>query len=269
MIADLRYHVRSDRVLLDLPPERGPAVRETLDRHVVADDVTIEEATVGVLGLHGPRAPEVLARAAGREAPDAPRRGTDLEIAGAPVVAAGSRDLAERGYDLLAPRDAGDAVLAALVDAGATPFGPEAWESLRIEAGTPRWGPDVDEATIPNDAVEAAAISWTKGCYPGQEIVVRIRSRGFPARLLLGMEIDGDRPPPEGAEIRHSGVKAGRITSAVLGPSAGRVVALGYVTRRFYDLVEGFSVILPDGSEPAARIVPVPFAGGAREEPAS
>ena len=94
-------------------------------------------------------------------------------------------------------------------NASAAPFGPEAWETLRVEAGTPRFGVDIDDATIPNDAVEDAAIAYGKGCYPGQEIVVRIRSRGFPARRLL---VIGHRVRREDSLIKRL---ASRIANAV------------------------------------------------------
>ena len=133
---------------------------------------------------------------------------------------------------------AGEAVAAlwqALVDGGALPAGHAVWSTLRVEAGRPVFGTDMDEDTIPPEAgIDARAIDHTKGCYTGQEVIVRIRDRGHVNRSLRQLEL-GDVPTPvAGAELLAtdgSGKVVGRVTSAVQSPKFGGVVALAYVAR--------------------------------------
>src|SRR4029434_376618 len=98
--------------------------------------------------------------------------------------------------------------------AGVSPIGPEAFESLRIEAGTPLFGHDVDESVLLPEIPFENLLSHTKGCYPGQEVVVRIRDRGHVNRMLRGLAIDGDQVPGEGAEVLADDTTIGECTSA-------------------------------------------------------
>src|SRR4029079_11784721 len=109
----------------------------------------------------------------------------------------------------------------------------EELERLRILARTPRWGREIDEGILPAEAgLDERAVSFTKGCYPGQEPLARLRNRGHVNRTLRVLELDGDDQPREAAEVRHDGAVVGRVTSAVPG------VALAYVR-----------VEVPDGAE--------------------
>jgi folate-binding protein YgfZ len=107
-------------------------------------------------------------------------------------------------------------------------LGDDELERLRIEAGTPRFGREIDDRVLPAEAgLDERAISFTKGCYPGQEPIARLRYRGHVNRSLRRLRIDASEPPPYDAPIEHEGKPVGRVTSAV--PDAGSVVALGYV----------------------------------------
>ena len=158
------------------------------------------------------------------------------------LVAAGSRDVGEPGYDVYLPVAAVPGLRAALASAGVAEVDRATWEVLRVEAGRPVFGVDMDAETIPLEAgIEARAISDTKGCYVGQEVIVRVRDRGHGrvARRLVGL-MAGDGPAAAAAavapgdELTAGGRDAGRVTSAVLSPALG-TLALGYVRR---DLVE-------------------------------
>ena len=259
MIADLRIHVRADRVILDT--ERGcvGAARETLERFVITDDVTIEDRTdaVGRIGVHGPRSAGVLA-AVGGSAPDAaPHRGTGLSFGSGRFLAAATRDLGDVGFELFVEGADADALEAALVEAGAVRFGPETEESLRVEAGTPRFGVDHDADTIPPEAIDERAVSYTKGCYPGQETISRMRHVGHANRRLVPLRIDGAEPPAPGAEVLAGGEARGRITSAAWGPTVGAVVALAWLRREALD-ADALEVAGPDGERRrATRHAPI------------
>jgi len=111
-------------------------------------------------------------------------------------------------------------------------------ERLRIRAGTPRWGREIDDRVLPAEAgLDARAVSFTKGCYPGQEPVARLHYRGHPNRRLRVLAIAGDEPPPYDAELVLDGKPVGRVTSALADPEAG-VVALAYVRREVPDDAE-------------------------------
>lgn len=136
-----------------------------------------------------------------------------------------------RGVDLLGPRDAVSSALAALPE-DVPRWGPARFEAFRIEAGVPRLGVDVDEATIPQEAfLERDAVSFTKGCFLGQELVCRIDTRGHVNRYLRRLDLPGREVPPAGATVVVDGRERGVLTSAAADPDAQRVVALAMVRR--------------------------------------
>jgi folate-binding protein YgfZ len=151
-----------------------------------------------------------------------------------------------QAYSSTGPADQVAALWTALVDAGARPSGSAVWSTLRVEAGRPLFGTDMDADTIPTEAgIENRAIDHTKGCYTGQEVIVRIRDRGHVNRLLRRLDL-GDVPTPvAGTELLAadgSGKMVGRITSAVQSPKQGGVLALAWVAR-------GVDRVLIDGRE--------------------
>jgi len=140
---------------------------------------------------------------------------------------------------------------------------------LRVEAGEPQFPVDMDHDTIPTEAgVETRAISYLKGCFPGQEVLVRIRDRGHGrvARKLVSLVVAGDVVPSRGDVIRAAGKDAGRVTSAVWSPALGHGVALGYVSR---DFVEPGTpvVVVSGGSECPATVSGLPPAAAPVRHP--
>jgi folate-binding protein YgfZ len=117
---------------------------------------------------------------------------------------------------------------------GATPLDAAAIDALRIEGGMPEFHKDMDEDTIPLEAgIEPRAISFTKGCYVGQEVIIRVMHRGHGrvARRLVGLVLDTSDVPPAGSPISMDGRDVGRVTSSALSPAVGKPIALGYVHR--------------------------------------
>ena len=127
-------------------------------------------------------------------------------------------------------RDLGGSPRNRLTEAGATPASREAFETLRIEAGTPEFGPEIDENTfVPEVGRAKQAICYTKGCYLGQEPIVMARDRGQVNRTLLGLKLTGD-PPPPGSLVYRDGKEVGRVTSSTQSPRL-RTIALAYIRR--------------------------------------
>lgn len=189
-------------------------------------------------------------------------RAAAVSVGGAPATAIRTGYAGVPGWDVLLPADRLDALQNALVSAGAVLAGHAVLDVLRIEAGQPRWGAELNEDVFPLEAgLEDRAISTTKGCYTGQEVIIRILHRGHVNRHLRGLLL-GDVPTPAaGTELFREGQQkaVGHVTSACLSPALGQTIALGYV-RREIEIGQGLRVGAPDGV--GARVVSLPFGGG-------
>ncbi len=161
------------------------------------------------------------------------------------------------GYDLLRAADHAEALRQKLLDSGARPAGEETWEILRVEAGTPEYGMDMDENTFaPEVNRTQQAISYEKGCYLGQEPIVMARDRGVVQRALVGLLV-GDEPAPPGSLLYRDGKEVGRTTSSVRSPRLG-AIALAYVRRG--SQTPGTELELATDSERRkARVVKLPM----------
>ena len=264
IVADLHVLLRGDSYWLETERAFAAPLIATLDRFVIADDVRLADrsAEFARLAIEGPAAADVLVAAAGQSVTLAPEACAELEIGGVACLAAAFGWSGEAAYQIFAPRLSADAVAAALCTAGADRGLVEATagalEVLRIEAGVPRLGAELDEEVLPPEARLERAISTTKGCYTGQEVVARLASRGRVKHLLVGLRCEGDALPPAGAQVEHAGEKIGDVTSACHSPAAG-AIALAYV-RRPHD-EPGTRVVAGDC---AARVAALPFVSSAR-----
>ena len=252
MMSDMRVLELGDAVLLDVPAEVVISVRDHLDRFVFTEDVTVQDVTAAKaeIGVFGPRAIEVLA-AAGVEggAPDTLFASSRVRIAGVSALLVRSDSPGIPGFDVVAAAADMPAIEAALLAAGAVRATDADVEAVRIESGRPRFGADMDADTIPLEAgLDARAISRTKGCYVGQEVIVRVidRGHGRVARRLVGLTLPSDVPVPSaGARLQAGGKDVGRVTSAVFSPALARPAALGYAQR---DYVEPGTHLQVEGS---------------------
>lgn len=271
MIADLRVLELGDLVLIDLEPDRAAGVLQKLDQFVFSEDVKFGDVTdtFGLASIAGPASAEVVCRAL--NAGPAPGAGLDASELRAwpeyrnarvgPVIVVASTELGARGFDLFAPTESAQALVEALTGAGAVRLDAATADVLRVEAGRPAFGVDMDADTIPLEAgIEGRAISFTKGCYPGQEVVVRIlhRGHGRVARKLTGLLVDGTGVPDRGDLLRAGDREAGRVTSAVLSPALGRPIALAMVHRDFLEPGTRLTV-LHGGDRLAATTAALPF----------
>ncbi|MBW2315844.1 MAG: folate-binding protein YgfZ [Deltaproteobacteria bacterium] len=259
IVADLHVLARDDRFWI----ETGAAVRDALwqrlDRYIVADDVELGDASDRFerLALEGAEAGGVLASLGAALPPENGAR--EARIAGCEAVVWAFGFSNEPAYQLLIPAGEASAVREALLAAGSASGLVEAdaaaLETLRIESGVPALGSELDEEVFPAEARLAHAISTTKGCYTGQEIVERIRSRGAVNYLLVGLRFDGALPAP-GTELQTpDGKRVGEVTSVASSPEAG-AIGLGYLRRELE--APGSEV---GAGEVAARVVALPFVG--------
>jgi folate-binding protein YgfZ len=172
------------------------------------------------------------------------------------VLAAAVRECGVEGLLFCTAPAGGAALLAACIEAGAQPAGMTAIETVRIERGVPWAGVDMDESTLLMETGCDEAISFTKGCYLGQEVVERIAARGHVNRRLVGVAFDADDPPPAATPLLAEGHEVGYVTSAVRSPAVGRAIALAMMQRKH--TAAGGSVETPAGI--AGTITPLPFA---------
>ncbi len=259
IVADLQILSRPGALWFETEGWALPGVIARLDKYVIADDVQLEDqsAEFARFGIEGAAAPAILAEAAGRELALARDACVDADVAGAPVLVARFGWSGERAFQIYSPTTAADDVIGALRDAGRShgmvEAGPEVLEILRIEAGRPRLGAELDETVLPAEARLERAISTSKGCFVGQEVVERMRSRGQVKHLLVGLRFDGAEAPPVAAEVSAGSKRVGEITSACVSAQAG-TIALAYV-RRPHDAPDG--EVSVEGTR--ARVAELPF----------
>ncbi len=267
LIADMDVFNLGDRLLLDVDASVRALLVERLGELIFAEDATVTDCSESRVGydVHGPAALDVAAAAldALGIACDMPAGVRGLEphdccsaaAAGEPAVVLRTDALGEPGVAVVVPREHSTALHGALLAAGGADVDPAAAETVRVESGRPRFPVDMDGETIPLEAgIEDRAISFTKGCYVGQEVIVRIlhRGAGRVAKRLVGLALGpaggGDGTVPErGAVVRHRGEQVGRVTSAVASPALGRVIALGYLSRELAAPGTPVEVDLPGG----------------------
>lgn len=255
MLGDLRILAVGDdpdaepsELLLDTERVALQALFDMIRRFKVGYDVELHKRTLecSLLSLVGPTAAEVAASAFPLEASSpgasqASKAGADVSNEGAPYARAGGLPEAEHdhlllhlgdipvrlirtdlGFDLVSEADVADEVRGALVEAGAVETSLEAAETVRVESGRPRYGLDLDETTIPQEAdLNERAVSFTKGCYVGQETVARLHYKGKPNRHLRGLRLS--QPVEPGAELRLGERVVGHLGSSVLSPRFGPI----------------------------------------------
>ncbi|MBS1819892.1 MAG: folate-binding protein YgfZ [Acidobacteria bacterium] len=264
MISDLHVYELGDAILLTLPPATKDTVLAKLDQFIFSEDVQLADATdaFASLAVAGPAAASVVAAALGHPAGDLeglPLHGNRrVEALGHTLILLRVDDLGVPAFEIVMPREALTGLSDALRSAGAVDMDDATAHVLRVEAGIPLFGADMDEETIPLEAgLESRAISQTKGCYVGQEIIIRVlhRGHGRVARKLVGLVFDGDDVPQPGTTLHVPDKEVGAVTSSAWSPALGRAIALGYVKR---DVAEpGTSVTSPDGR--TAQVVALPF----------
>jgi aminomethyltransferase len=242
---------------LDTDQTQVTKILEIFDHYIIMDDVEVENASpkLAAIGISGPKSLDVL-NAAGIEAVDLqPLELRDLEWRQISLTLVHREREKRESYEIwLAPENTAK-LWDALVQSGALPTSKAALELYRIALGIPHYGQDIRERDLPQETEQVRALNFSKGCYVGQEIVERIRSRGAVHRTFTGFVFEGDLPVV-GAKIQANGKDVGEITSAASLPvnGADRAVALGYIRRDAG--APGNQVLVGEGK---ATIAELPF----------
>jgi folate-binding protein YgfZ len=258
------YHVRladgRNALWVETTPGRAEALLKHLDKYLIAEAVELADVTDRFAQMHlaGPKAKEVLERALAAEVPHlAEFQHMERTFGSTATCSVRRRDpLGVPGYDLVCLPERAEGVWRMLTAAGATPAGLDTYETLRIEAGTPVYGQDIDESRFVMEVGNATrAVSFTKGCFPGQEPIVMARDRaGRVNRSFLGLRVLDGGPPPPGTRLVRDGQEVGLVTSSAVSPRLGAPVALGYVHWRHADLGTQLTAETPTGNHAVEAI---------------
>lgn len=269
MLSDLNIYRLENELLLDFEPGLSGKVIERLEKYIIADDVQVGDVAeqYGLWSVQGPSAAKVVGELGlSAEPPKA-----EFEVAHESHADFGEVYLMNRqrfgmgGFDFYVPVSTLETVAERLVkileEQGGMICGWHAAEMTRIEAGIPRFGIDMTEANLPSETgLENRAISYSKGCYIGQEVIARIRTYGKVSKALRGLRLRDDLEvlPVNGDSLLQGQKEVGFVTSAVKSPALGGQIALGYVRREVNQIGNELVLRTTNGSSPV-RIVPLPF----------
>ena len=288
ILAELETLACEDRILALGHMQVREKTEEILEKFIIMDDVTLtdETAEFGTVAIEGPQVPAIVHELASIDLSALPARG-DLSalpargdfdslpaLGHAPAsVTSAAGEISCRvirsslfgfpGIEFLVAREALGSLWGALAVAvrkhGGAPIGYRALNALRLEAGVPWFGVDFDERQIPHEAaLENTHISFVKGCYTGQEIVERVRSRGHVNRRRTGLQFSATDPPVAGAPLTAAGADAGHVTSAAFSPLLGKAIGMGYVRREHHTVGAALQC-----GEMAAEVIELPLASAA------
>ncbi|MFC1660032.1 YgfZ/GcvT domain-containing protein [Gemmatimonadota bacterium] len=265
MITDLRvFRDREDVFLLDLPEAGIEGAFAHFQRYLPPRLARVGQVPtdLSMLTVVGPKAVGLLAEllgtgGGGRRVLEGLSEGQELNTAlpgGEDVRVVRNGDVRPPAFDLILPRPAWEGAREVLLQSGAEEAMPECWDTLRMERGRPIFGVDMDEETNPVEAgIHRRAIDYEKGCYTGQEVIIRLRDRGRVNKSLRGLLLGSVSPPPRGTDLfsRTLGKSVGWITSSCLSPHFGQAIALGYVRR---GASEGPGLRLGSGEGPSVEV---------------
>jgi glycine cleavage system T protein len=273
MLADLKIYAVHDAFLVDLDREIADKTVQILNRYKLISKAILEDLTDSLahLAVYGPSAPSILEKLLGTTFP----KSLEFSSIRVPwhsqeVYVIQSLYTGEQGYELLLPTQEGEALWKEILEVGSglgiKPIGLEALEGLRIEAGIPRYGIDMDENTFPPEAgLEEKAISYTKGCYVGQETIARIKTYGQVHRKFMGLIFQAspskmDKLPHREDKIFQNEEEIGFVTSSAYSPVLNQNIALGYIRRKAIQPDLQVAVVSSqDGIKTPAKVVDLPF----------
>jgi folate-binding protein YgfZ len=264
VLGDLRVYALDDSLVLDTEASQRESLLRILEKARVSDDVEFRDhGSLAHIEVHGPQASTALSGLFGTEVRDLARGGfltvpirrrESVHVARIPSIG-------DVGYAIWSRDSSLSELWDRLADAGVRPIGRDAWEVLRIEAGIPRFGVDMGEDTLALEGAPESAISFTKGCYVGQEVVARGTYIGQVRRKLLGLEVEGDLPPVHGDRVSSAGRDIGAVTSATWSPT--RTAAIGMALLRVDAVSAADGLFINRGGwDLRARLHPLPFVAG-------
>ncbi|MGH9841003.1 MAG: YgfZ/GcvT domain-containing protein [Blastocatellia bacterium] len=267
LMALARIYNTGTQLLLELDSINREKIVKNLSRFVPAGDFFVNDVSdqFALVSLQGPRAAELIERLTDQPFLNPERRKiSEREIVYLPVRITSHSRCGEIGFDLFVAAESArkltDLILTRGRDFGAREVSLEAFEIARIEAGVPREGVDAGENYIVLESNLESAVSYTKGCYLGQEVIARIHWRGQPAKRLRGLLVESDEPPQTGTEVwAEDGKKIGEITSSAHSFALERNIALGYVHRYYLDPGTRFILKQGDAEVGRAELADLPF----------
>ena len=234
ILGDLYAFNRGESLLVDTDRSQTERLLEIFRRYIIMDAVTVANLShqSTSIGIAGPKAGEVLRAAGFAFEKLRSLQFVDLTWQTIPLSIVRTDNPVLEWYEIWFPPERAALLWEALANSAATPVGTAALELLRIACGIPRYGQDIRERDLPQETEQLRALNFEKGCYIGQEIVERIRSRGKVHRKFAGFEVTGPLPAP-GVKIQSQGKEVGEVTSAAVLPFPGgsQPVALGYIRR--------------------------------------
>jgi folate-binding protein YgfZ len=265
VVADVRVLCSLNSFYLDCWEHLKDKILDHLNRYLVADEVEITDRSqeYAMLSLQGPNAVDVLRTVTeSSELPQRARQHAMVTIQGAAVCVVRDSDTSEPGFDLIIPRTHLLTIAQRLTETGkqfaAVWVGEDAHDVLRIEAGVPRYGIDFSEDNLLLEVGLDDAVSFTKGCYLGQEVVERIRSRGHVNKRLAGLRLGSEQHLSAGDLILAGDKETGQITSWTDSPALGTTIALGYLHKDHWHA--GAAVDIRHGPKLlAATVTDLPF----------
>jgi glycine cleavage system T protein len=260
ILADLRVYATEDRLLVDTDADLRSKAMEILRRYIIGDQVLVEPLETFALAFEGPQAAGLLEKTLHEDLPVMKEfEHFATNYAGFPVRVVRISNTGEEGYEVWVGAKGvmglWGAACGQAPSYGMLPCGTEALESLRIEAGIPRYGSELGEDTLPLEANLMNALSFNKGCYIGQEIVERARSRGHVNWKLAGVTIESPRPPASGEKLTLEGKEVGEVTSACVSPTLQKTIALAYLRQEHLEA----GTRLQTASGVAAEVASLPF----------
>jgi glycine cleavage system T protein len=269
IVVDLRLYCAQDHFLADTDADLREKAIEGLRRYIVADQVEIEPLDLYALAFQGPRARGLLEKTLHIDLPAMQEFDHFASnYAGFPIRVVHASSTGEDGFEVWVSAQGMEAVWGAACGQapsyGTLACGYEALESLRIEAGIPRYGQELGEDVIPLEAELWNALSFNKGCYVGQEIVERARSRGHVNWQLRGLIVNAPQPPGPGEKLVAEGREIGEVTSSCVSPMLGKTLALAYVRREVSE--PGTKLTFASGV--TAEVAALPFHQRANSAPA-
>jgi folate-binding protein YgfZ len=234
ILGDLYAYNRGESLLIDTDQTQKEKLLGLFRKYIIMDKVEITDLDerLTAIGVAGPKSREVLTRSGFEFSQPGPLQLVDVAWKDLSLTVLRTDNPSVESYEIWLAPEHQSALWSALTNSGAAPIGAESLELLRIASGIPLYGQDIRERDLPQETEQLRALNFNKGCYIGQEIVERIRSRGNVHRKFTGFEVQGPLPTT-GTKIQNRGKDVGEVTSAASLPlvSGTRQVALGYIRR--------------------------------------
>jgi folate-binding protein YgfZ len=265
LLAAVRVIHRDDGFLIDTENATRDTVIKLLERFTLAGDFRLVDLTQNTaqFSIQGAQAPKIMAAIFGETLASLGRDAVaSVDWQSKQVTIIRATHTAEEGFDLFVDATEAETLRDAFIKAGAQPIGNDTIETLRLEAGIARYGIDMDETNVVTETNLDDAVSFTKGCYLGQEIIARIKYRGHVAKKLAGLILEGEASLESGAKIFSVDDKEiGRVTSTGFSPRLARTIALGYVKYDYLGPETGVKIVVAEKEFPA-RVAALPFVRG-------